>query len=441
MSIASVDTEVKEKDYNLDSDDDSSAHSLRKSTPWEAGFNLVTANNCAFILGYPILIMPALGWAPGITVIVLGLFFSVYANVVLARLNIIDGVRYYRFCDLSGKVFGPFGYWLVLILQWATIIGTNVGAIILAGEALKGFCQEAFNFSEQYVLWEYIFAASLALAFFGIVVTDMHNLRLFSIISSALFLVYCTIIIALSIYDGLTGVPAVYTQDLTVETRITDYFAAISTTAFAYNTIIIPEIQATIKHDPVTGFFKAMTLTFAIGGPIFLLVTLVGFWAYGVDLDANLISNLSGPSWALALIWLGVFTQTLAVFQLYCTPVFEAVDSSLYDKLSGPWSPYNIAVRTSFRVPYIFATAFVAALLPFFGDFSSLIGALCILPLSFVITFLLHLEVNKGKLSTASVVFHQFLVILFSIFTVGSVVASIKGIVADSVTYSLFANV
>ena len=53
---------------------------------------------------------------------------------------------------------------------------------------------------------------------------------------------------------------------------------ALATIAFAYTTVITPEIQATVRNPPVQEFYKALAVTYGIGAPVFLIMSLVGWW-------------------------------------------------------------------------------------------------------------------------------------------------------------------
>ena len=130
-------------------------------------------------------------------------------------------------------------------------------------------------------------------------------------------------------------------------TKVFNIMGALSTIAFAYSTVIIPEIQvkttethtrmslaslrvqhmldnhslkpetgpeprfepepvpepelvwsqATLREPVVKNFVtKSLLVTYGAGAPIFVVMTYVGFWAYGSGVAPNLIENLSGTS-------------------------------------------------------------------------------------------------------------------------------------------------
>lgn len=70
------------------------------------------------------------------------------------------------------------------------------------------------------------------------------------------------------------------------------------------------------------------------------------------------------------------------------------MDTAWGHKSQGTWSLWNIAERFVTRSAYMVLTTFVAALLPFFGDFIALTGSLSALPLDFVLVLAMTLKVS-----------------------------------------------
>ena len=101
---------------------------------------------------------------------------------------------------------------------------------------------------------------------------------------------------------------------------------------------------------------------------------------------------MAGPTWAITLAWVAVFVQSVISLQIYSAPIYETFDTAFYGP-GGNWAARNVLVRVLYRVPYVVITCFFAALLPFFGDFIVLIGAMSVLPLNFVVTFILYAQV------------------------------------------------
>ena len=83
--------------------------------------------------------------------------------------------------------------------------------------------------------------------------------------------------------------------------------------------------------------------------------------------------------------------------QIYACPIYETMDTAWGRKHEGTWSFFNITERFVTRVLYMVLTTFVAALLPFFGDFIALTGSLSALPLDFVLVLAMTLKVRLGS--------------------------------------------
>lgn len=74
--------------------------------------------------------------------------------------------------------------------------------------------------------------------------------------------------------------------------------------------------QATIKSPTRKNIYKALGLQFTIGTVPFLVLTLVGYWAYGNVVFPYLIINLSGPKWAIMFANVAALLQALIVFHV-----------------------------------------------------------------------------------------------------------------------------
>ena len=59
------------------------------------------------------------------------------------------------------------------------------------------------------------------------------------------------------------------------------------------------------------------------------------------------------------------------------------------------WSLWNVSERFVTRTIYLALTTFVAALLPFFGDFIALTGSLSVLPLDFVLVLAMTMKARS----------------------------------------------
>lgn len=128
---------IEEENTN---DSKNTAHRISQDPWYQVAFILITSMNSAYVLGYSGIYMVPLGWVAGILGFTAAALISFYANYLLARLHQIDGVRYIRYRDLAGYIYGDNMYYFTWALQYANLFMSNIGFIILAGEALKAIC-------------------------------------------------------------------------------------------------------------------------------------------------------------------------------------------------------------------------------------------------------------------------------------------------------------
>ena len=79
--------------------------------------------------------------------------------------------------------------------------------------------------------------------------------------------------------------------------------------------------------------------------------------------------------------------------QFYACCIFESLESIWSRKHEGRNSLHNFMIRFLVRGCYTVLSTFVACLLPFFGDFISLTGSICMMPLDLVLVLALFVKV------------------------------------------------
>ena len=87
------------------------------------------------------------------------------------------------------------------------------------------------------------------------------------------------------------------------------------------------------------------------------------------------------------------YLHLVVCMQIFACPVYEAMDTPWGRSNEGTWSMWNVSQRFVTRTFYMVLTTFVAALLPFFGDFIALTGSLSVLPLDFVLVLAMTMKV------------------------------------------------
>jgi len=415
-------------------------HCVGQDAWWEVGFHFIAAVNNAFILGYPALIMAYLGWAMGSICLIGGGIISFYNNCLLGSLHETGGKRHIRYRDLAGHIYGKGMYRATWFVQYFNLSIANIGTIILAGEALKAIWG-AFSDNTSVKLAGWIVIAGICFGLFAFVVPNLHALRFFSTCSLLLSLIYTCIAIAIAFSDGLRSAPRDYSLKGTKADRTFNAIGALATIAFAYNTGILPEMQSTIRQPTTTNIYKALGMQFTVGTFPFLVLTFVGYWAYGNAANPYLLLSLGGPKSLVTIANAAAFLQAIVSLHIYATPMYEFMDTYFARKDQSDWSLHSMLVRFITRGTYITVSTFLGALLPFFGDFIALTGAMAAFPLESGIVHHMYLKVKGKGFSTWRLIWHWSIVVISAVLTIVTCVAAIHYIISDSTYYHAFADI
>lgn len=111
------------------------------------------------------------------------------------------------------------------------------------------------------------------------------------------------------------------------------------------------------------------------------------------------------------------------------------------DPTSGEFSARNVIPRLIARSLSVIAAITIAAMLPFFGDINSLIGAFGFIPLDFVLPVIFFNLTFKPSRRRLTFWLNGTIATVFSILGVIAAVAAVRQISLDAKNYRLFANV
>ncbi|XP_045804146.1 proline transporter 2-like [Trifolium pratense] len=415
------------------------AHQISSDSWLQVAFILTTGINSAYVLGYSGTIMVPLGWVGGVVGLFLATLISLYANALVAMLHEFGGTRHIRYRDLAGYIYGKRAYKITWALQYINLFMINTGFIILAGSALKA-AYTLFRDDGQLKLPYCIAIAGLVCALFAICIPHLSALGIWLGFSTVFSMAYIIIAFALSIKDGIQSPPRDYGIPLSGSNKVFETIGASANLVFAYNTGMLPEIQATIKQPVVKNMMKSLYFQFTVGVVPLYMITFAGYWAYGASTDAYLLNNVNGPVWVKALANITAFLQSVIALHIFASPMYEYLDTKNAIKGSA-LNIKNLSFRILVRGGYLAFNTFVAALLPFLGDFMSLTGAISTFPLTFILANHMYLVAKKDRLSSLQKLWHWINIVFFSIASVAATVAALRLISVDSKTYHIFADI
>lgn len=415
------------------------AHQISSDSWFQVGFVLTTGINSAYVLGYSGAVMVPLGWVGGVVGLLLATAISLYANALVAKLHEFGGKRHIRYRDLAGFIYGPKAYSLTWVLQYVNLFMINVGYVILAGQALKAI-YVLFRDDNAMKLPYFIAIAGFACGLFAICIPHLSALRFWLGLSTFFSLVYIVIAFSLSLRDGIKAPPRDYGIPGSDISKVFTTIGASASLVFAFNTGMLPEIQATVRQPVVGNMMKALYFQFTVGVVPLYAVAFMGYWAYGNDASAYLLNSVNGPVWVKTFANLSAFLQTVIALHIFASPMYEYLDTK-YGIKGSAFAVKNLSFRVMMRGSYLTITTLLAAALPFIGDFMSLTGAISTFPLTFILANHMYLVAKRNKLTSMQKAWHWLNVIFFGFMSVAAAVAAMRLIAVDSKNYSIFANI
>jgi amino acid permease len=192
---------------------------------------------------------------------------------------------------------------------------------------------------------------------------------------------------------------------------------------------------------------KALVLCYSVIVFTFFLSSITGYWAFGRHVQSNVLKSLmpdSGsalaPTWLLGVAVLFVLLQLLAIGLVYSQVAYEIMEKNSADVAQGRFSRRNLIPRLLFRTLYLAFCAFIAAMLPFFGDIVGVVGAVGFIPLDFVLPVLMYNMALAPPRRSAVFIANTIVMVLFvGVGGIGAF-ASIRKLVLDAGEFKLFSN-
>ncbi|MBA0794314.1 hypothetical protein Gohar_018658 [Gossypium harknessii] len=437
-------------EFRLDSDAGATFVLESKGKWWHAGFHLTTA-----IVGPTILTLPyafrGLGWGLGflcLTVLGCVTFYSYYLMSKVLEHCEKAGRRHIRFRELAADVLGSgWMFYFVIFIQTAINTGVGIGAILLAGECLK-IMYENLSPNGSLKLYEFIAMVTVVMIVLS-QLPSFHSLRHINFASLLLCLGYTFLMVGACINAGLSknAPPRDYSLEPSGSSRVFSAFTSISIIAAIFGNGILPEIQATLA-PPATGkMVKGLLMCYTVAFLTFYSAAVSGYWVFGNKSNSNILKSLmpdEGPSLAptivLGLAVVLVLLQLLAIGLVYSQVAYEIMEKQSADVKQGMFSKRNLIPRLILRSLYVIFCGFMAAMLPFFGDISGVVGAIGFIPLDFILPMLLYNMTYKPSRSTLTYWINLSVIIVFTGVGIMGSFSSIRKLVLDANKFKLFSS-
>ncbi|KAF4353173.1 hypothetical protein F8388_014641 [Cannabis sativa] len=458
---------------------------------WHAGFHLTTA-----IVGPTILTLPyafrGLGWGLGFLCLTVMGMVTFYAYYLMSK--VLDhcekaGRRHIRFRELAADVLGSgWMFYFVIFIQTAINTGVGIGAILLAGQCIQIMYDE-LSPNGSLKLYHFIAMVTVVMIFLSQLPT-FHSLRHINLGSLLLSLGYSFLVVGACINAGTSGTapPKDYSLESSKSARVFSAFSSISILAAIFGNGILPEIQVktdSLEHfiscktpaekcshidyllflhfnfstcpsisiqatlaPPATGkMVKGLVMCYTVIFITFYSVAVSGYWVFGNKSNSNIFESLMpdegpalAPTWVLGLSVVFVLLQLLAIGLVYSQVAYEIMEKKSADTKQGIFAKRNLIPRLVLRTIYMILCGFFAAMLPFFGDISSVVGAVGFIPLDFVLPMLLYNKTYKPPRSSLTYLINISIIVVFTCTGLMGTFSSTRKLVMDAKKFKLFSS-
>ncbi|XP_057456031.1 GABA transporter 1-like [Lotus japonicus] len=424
---------------------------LKSKGSWiHSGYHLTTSIVAPTLLSLPYA-FTFLGWTAGILSLVIGALVTFYSYNLISLVlehHAKLGNRQLRFRDMARVILGPrWGRYFVGPIQFAVCYGAVVACTLLGGQCMKAIYLLA-NPNGTMKLYEFVIIFGCFMLILA-QIPSFHSLRHINLVSLVLCLVYsaCATVGSIYIGDSSKGPEKDYSLKGDTENRLFGMFNALAIIATAYGNGIIPEIQATLA-PPVKGkMFKGLSVCYTVLIITFFSVAISGYWAFGNKSEGLILSNFVDNGRPLVRKWfinmtnIFTITQLSAVGVVYLQPTNEVLEQTFGDPKSPEFSCRNMIPRVISRSLSVAIATTIAAMLPFFGDINSLIGAFGFMPLDFILPVVFFNLTFKPSKRSPIFWLNVTIAVVFSALGGIAAIAAVRQIVLDAKNYQLFANV
>ncbi|XP_037493137.1 GABA transporter 1 isoform X3 [Jatropha curcas] len=423
---------------------------LKSKGSWlHCGYHLTTSIVAPALLSLPYA-FTFLGWGAGISCLVIGALVTFYSYNLLSLVlehHALMGHRQLRFRDMAIQILGPrWAKYYVGPIQFMVCYGAVVACTLLGGQCMKAIYLLS-NPNGSIKLYEFVIIFGCLMLILA-QIPSFHSLRHINLISLLLCLAYSACATAGSVHIGNSSKePKDYSLKGDTQDRVFGFCNAIAIIATTYGNGIIPEIQATIAA-PVKGkMLKGLVICYSVVTVTFFSVAISGYWAFGNKAEGLILSNFVTSGKPLVPKWFVLMTNTFTILQLsavavvYLQPTNEVLERTFADARSKEFSTRNVVPRIVSRSLSVIISTTIAAMLPFFGDINSLIGAFGFMPLDFILPVVFFNLTFKPSKKSLIFWLNTTIAVVFSALGVIAAIAAVRQMTLDAKTYRLFANV
>jgi len=143
---------------------------------------------------------------------------------------------------------------------------------------------------------------------------------------------------------------------------------------------VIPAIEHEMEHPHRFEFVS--NVAFVLISSIYILVASAGYYGYGNAVLGNVLGNMDPNNAAVKMAYAFITAHVTFAYPIPLNPLCLNLEAAVGINKMEPRR--ELISRIVLRTILVFATVFVASVVPYFGDFLSLISALSVVATAFV---------------------------------------------------------
>ncbi|KAI9122753.1 hypothetical protein K1719_005642 [Acacia pycnantha] len=399
-------------------------------------FHNVTAIVGAGVLSFPS-DMSALGWGPGVTVLVLSWTITLYTLWQMVEMHeMVPGRRFDRYHELGQYAFGDkLGLYIVVPQQLLVEVGVSIVYMVVGGQSLLKFHDTVCPGCDKIKLSYFIMIFGSA----QFVLSHLPNFNAISGVSLAAAIMsfsYCTIAWAACLKQhGLVEL------DHSTSRNVSDFFNSLGSVAFAYaGHSVVLEIQATLPSSPEkpskVPMWRGVVVAYIIVALCYFPVALIGYWVFGDHyVGENILIKLTKPAWLIAMANLFVVIHLTGSYQIYSMAVFDMIETMLVTKLK--FRPTKF-LRFVVRNVYVAYTMFIAITFPFFNGLVGFFGGFAFAPTTYFLPCMIWLTIRNPKRFSFSWWTNWICIVLGVSLMIVAPIGGLRAIIIKAKNYSFY---
>ncbi|XP_030450140.1 lysine histidine transporter 1-like [Syzygium oleosum] len=394
----------------------------------------------AGMLGLPYA-MAALGWGPGVAVLVLSWIITLYTLWQMVEMHeMIPGKRFDRYHELAQHAFGEkLGLYIVVPQQLIVEVGVDIVYMVTGGKSLQIFhdtvCSSCKKIKTSYFIM--IFAS---VHFVLSHLPNFNSIAGVSLAAAVMSLSYSTMAWTASLHKGVQPDVQYGYRAKSIAGTVFNFFSALGNVAFAYGgPNVVLEIQATIPSTPDKPskglMWRGVVVAYIVVALCYFPVALIGYWIFGNSVEDNILISLEQPAWLIALANMFVVVHVIGSYQISSMLVFDMIETELVKKLH--FKPTR-TLRFITRNIYIAFTMFIAITFPFFGGLLSFFGGFAFAPTTYFLPCIMWLAIKKPRRFSLSWWTNWICIVIGVLLMVLAPIGGLRQIIIQAKTYRFY---